>query len=104
VHLFCFREVLALPDGLQPYATVRTNDGVLETLHALRQQYRMAIMSASKHTEMALIHRASGILSWFEFVLTIEAYARPKPAPDPYLTALHLFGAVARDGEGRGTV
>jgi beta-phosphoglucomutase-like phosphatase (HAD superfamily) len=33
----------------------------------------------------------------FEFVLTIEDYAQPKPAPDPYLTALHRFGAVARE-------
>jgi Cof subfamily protein (haloacid dehalogenase superfamily) len=27
----------------------------------------------------------------------IEDYAQPKPAPDPYLTALHRFDAVARE-------
>jgi HAD superfamily hydrolase (TIGR01509 family) len=74
-----------------------TIEGVLDTLHALCHQYRMAIVSTSKRADMALIHRARGILPLFEFVLTIEDYAQPKPAPDPYLTALHRFGAVARE-------
>ena len=72
-------------------------DGVLETLHALHKQYRMAIVSTSKRADMTLIHRTRGILPLFEFVLTIEDYAQPKPAPDPYLTALRRFGAVARE-------
>jgi beta-phosphoglucomutase-like phosphatase (HAD superfamily) len=46
---------------------------------------------------VALIHRSRGLLPFFEFVLTIEDYAQPKPAPDPYLKALHRFGAVARE-------
>jgi len=74
-----------------------TIDGVLETLHALCQQYRMAIVSTSTRADMALIHRTRGILPCFEFVLTIEDYAQPKPAPDPYLKALHRFGVEARE-------
>lgn len=72
-------------------------DGVLETLHTLCHQYRMAIVSTSTRSDIALIHRARGILPFFEFVLTLEDYAQPKPAPDPYLKALHRFGAVARE-------
>ena len=72
-------------------------DGVLDTARALGQQYRMAIVSTSKRADFALIHRAGALLPLFEFVLTIEDYAQPKPAPDPYLTALHRFGAVARE-------
>jgi len=72
-------------------------DGVLETLHALCHQYRMAIVSTSTRSDIALIHRARGILPFFEFVLTLEDYAQPKPAPDPYLKALHRFGALARE-------
>jgi beta-phosphoglucomutase-like phosphatase (HAD superfamily) len=45
-------------------------DGVLETLSALRKQYRMAIVSTSKRADLELIHRARGILPFFEFVLT----------------------------------
>ena len=75
-----------------------TIDGVLETLHVLCQQYRMAIVSTSKRADVALIHRSRVLLPFFEFVLTIEDYAQPKPAPDPYLKALHRFGAVAKEG------
>lgn len=74
-----------------------TIEGVLDTLHTLCQQYRMAIVSTSTRADMALIHHARGILPLFEFVLTIEDYAQPKPAPDPYLTALHRFGTVAKE-------
>jgi HAD superfamily hydrolase (TIGR01509 family) len=72
-------------------------DGVRETLCALRTQYRMAIVSTSKRADMELIHRARGILPFFAFVLTIEDYERPKPAPDPYVNALYRFGAVAQE-------
>src|SRR5262245_19202115 len=48
-----------------------TIDGVLETLHTLRQRYRMAIVSTPTRSDMALIHRARGMLPLFEFVLTI---------------------------------
>jgi HAD superfamily hydrolase (TIGR01509 family) len=74
-----------------------TIDGVLETLHALCQQYRMAIVSTSTRADVALIHRSRVLLPFFEFVLTIEDYAQPKPAPDPYCQALRRFGAVARE-------
>jgi beta-phosphoglucomutase-like phosphatase (HAD superfamily) len=57
----------------------------------------MAIVSTSKRADVALIHRGRGILPFFEFVLTLEDYEQPKPAPDPYLKALHRFGALARE-------
>ena len=72
-------------------------DGVLETLSALRPQYCMAIVSTAKRADVELIHRTHEILSFFEFVLTIEDYEQPKPAPEPYVKALHRFGALAQD-------
>ena len=54
-------------------------------------------VDASTRTDVALIHRSRDLLPFFEFVLTIEDYAHPKPAPDPYRQALHRFGAVARE-------
>jgi len=85
--------------GYQSYLATKDMmiDGVLETLHVLCQQYRMAIVSTSKRADVALIHRSHVLLPFFEFVLTIEDYAQPKPAPDPYLKAFHRFGAVARE-------
>jgi hypothetical protein len=38
VHLFCFQEVLASPDGVQPYTTVRTN--LLAELHHCLPEHR----------------------------------------------------------------
>jgi HAD superfamily hydrolase (TIGR01509 family) len=74
-----------------------TRDGVLETVRALCQQYHMAIVSTSKRADFELIHRSRILLPFFEFVLTIEDYERPKPAPDPYRTALQRFGALAQE-------
>src|SRR5882672_11186273 len=72
-------------------------DGVLETLRALCLQYRMAIVSTATRADVALIHRSRSILPFFEFVLTLEDYEQPKPAPDPYLTALQRCGALAKE-------
>jgi beta-phosphoglucomutase-like phosphatase (HAD superfamily) len=33
------------------------------------------------------MHRASGLLGFFDFVLTREDYALSKPHPEPYVTA-----------------
>jgi HAD superfamily hydrolase (TIGR01509 family) len=72
-------------------------DGVLETVRALCQQYRMAIVSTSKRADFELIHRSRVLLPFFEFSLTIEDYEQPKPTPDPYRQALQRFGAVAQE-------
>jgi HAD superfamily hydrolase (TIGR01509 family) len=72
-------------------------DGVLETLRALCHQYRMAIVSTATRADVAFMHRTSGILPFFEFVITIEDVEQPKPAPDPYLKALQRFGALAEE-------
>lgn len=72
-------------------------DGVLEVLDALSPHVRMAIVTTSKKTDFELIHGDRGILGFMEFVLTREDYVRPKPDPEPYLTALKRFGASPID-------
>lgn len=67
--------------------------GVLDALRALGQRYRMAIVTTSKKCDFELIHREREIVAPMEFVLANGDYARSKPAPDPYLTALERFGA-----------
>lgn len=67
---------------------------VERTLEALHGRARMAVVTSSKAEHFEIIHRQTGYLSHFDFVLTREAYSRSKPAPDPYLAALKRAGAA----------
>lgn len=67
-------------------------DGVAEVLEKLAAKHRMAIVTTSRRSDFEEIHAGGGLVGFFEFVLTIEDVAQPKPAPDPYLTALARFG------------
>ncbi len=67
--------------------------GVSEILAELAPRYRMAIITTARRCDFDLIHARRGLLGYFEFVLTVEDYARCKPHPDPYLTGLARFGA-----------
>jgi HAD superfamily hydrolase (TIGR01509 family) len=68
-------------------------DGVREVLRALRPEFRMAIVTTSKRSDFAAIHRDRDLLEFFELVVTVVDCARPKPHPDPYLEALRRLGA-----------
>jgi len=61
-------------------------------LEQLKDHCRMAIVTTSKRTDFELIHRSRSLLKHMAFTLTVEDYAREKPAPDPYLAALKRFG------------
>ena len=66
--------------------------GVRETLQALRPHFAMGIVTSSRRAHFETIHRRTGLLEFFDFVLTLEDYARSKPAPDPYLAAIARSG------------
>jgi beta-phosphoglucomutase-like phosphatase (HAD superfamily) len=59
--------------------------GVTEALGALQPHFRMAIVTSSLADHFAAAHKASGLLPFFEFVLTRECYVKSKPDPEPYL-------------------
>jgi len=65
--------------------------GVTETLQELSSICRMAIVTTSRRVDFDLIHRDRRIIGYMDFVLTVEDYARAKPHPDPYLSALRRF-------------
>ena len=69
--------------------------GVEQAVSALASQYRMAIVTSSLREHFELIHRSTRLLHHFELVLTHGDYARAKPDPDPYLTALARLGLPA---------
>jgi HAD superfamily hydrolase (TIGR01509 family) len=62
--------------------------GVVETLEALHGRVRMAIVTSSRRDHFDIIHARTGLLRYFDFVLTDGDYAVSKPDPAPYLAAL----------------
>jgi HAD superfamily hydrolase (TIGR01509 family) len=79
-----YAELLA--GGVDPAA------GVEATLAALQGRVRMAIVTSCKRRHFELIHRRSGLLEYFDFILTREDYRQPKPHPEAYLSALARTG------------
>lgn len=71
--------------------------GVEAVLRQLSSDYAMAIVTTAKKTDFELIHRQRDIVRHMDFVLANGDYARSKPAPDPYLTALQRFQARPRE-------
>ena len=69
--------------------------GVREALATLAARDRMAIVTTARRVDFELIHAKRDLLRFFEFVLTLEDYARCKPAPGPYLAAMARFQADA---------
>lgn len=68
-------------------------DGVEATLQALHGRVRMAIVTSSRRDHFELIHRRTGLLRYFDFVLTDGDYAASKPDPAPYAAAIARAGA-----------
>ncbi len=75
-----YAELLA--QGVAPIA------GVAETLRALHGRVRMAIVTSSHRDHFDLIHQGTGLMGYFDFILTREDYRHTKPHPEPYLTAI----------------
>lgn len=70
---------------------------VKTVLKELAKKYKMAIVTTSRRVDFELIHKNRGIVDFMDFVLCEEDYERAKPYPDPYLKALKIFGASAKD-------
>jgi len=72
-------------------------DGVAETLDALHGRVAMAVVTSCNPEHFALIHRGTGLLPYFDFVLTNRDYAHTKPHPASYLAALARAGVPAEE-------
>ena len=66
--------------------------GVKETLWKLHGKFPMAIVTSCRKEHFLQMHRSSGLLGFFDFVLTREDYGASKPDPEPYLTACTRAG------------
>ena len=70
----------------------RVVEGIASVLDGLHGKYIMGIVTSSRKDHFDLIHQSTGLLKYFDFVLTASDYARTKPEPDPYLRAIEKSG------------
>ena len=66
---------------------VRVYDGVESCLRSLHPRVPMAVVTSSRQDHFEVIHAQTGLLKYFEVVLSGGDYPRHKPHPDPYLAA-----------------
>jgi len=69
--------------------------GVERLLQALHPQVAMGVVTSAHEQHFQISHAATGLLPYFDFVLTRESYANSKPAPDGYLLGLQKLGLDA---------
>lgn len=70
----------------------RVYPGVHDTLEQLHGRLPMAIVTSCRRENFLQMHRGSGLLHYFEFILTREDYGASKPDPEPYRTACGRAG------------
>jgi HAD superfamily hydrolase (TIGR01509 family) len=69
--------------------------GVTEVLDALHGRYVMGVVTSSRKDHFDIIHRDTGLLKYFDFVLTAGDFTRVKPDPEPYVRAVERSGLPA---------
>ncbi len=79
-----YNELVAHDDILIP--------GVFELVRRLAARYRLAIVTSAEPEPFARTHARTGLLPFFELVLTRADTVRAKPDPDPYLLAVSRLG------------
>ena len=84
-----YREMLA--------AEARVLPGVADTLARLHGRLPMAIVTSCRRVNFLEMHARSGLLGFFDFVLTREDYTNSKPDPEPYLAACARAGLAPED-------
>ena len=70
----------------------RVYPGVRDTLERLHGRQPMAIVTSCRLNNFLQMHRTSGLIGYFDFILTREDYGASKPDPEPYLTACARAG------------
>lgn len=75
-----YREVLQQAPPVRPQ--------VHETLQKLSSRCRLAIVTGCHRHQLKLMHASSGLLGFFETIVTGDDFTREKPDPEPYRMAL----------------
>ena len=70
----------------------RVLDDVRRVLDTLYGRYVMGVVTSSRQDHFDVIHAQTGLLKYFDFVLTAADVRRVKPDPEPYLLAVERSG------------
>ncbi|MBN1977197.1 MAG: HAD family phosphatase [Anaerolineae bacterium] len=70
-------------------------DGVQETLANLHGKFKMGIVTSSRPDHFDIIHQSTGLLQYFDFVVTSLYYTHYKPHPEPYQVGLEKTGCAS---------
>jgi HAD superfamily hydrolase (TIGR01509 family) len=68
---------------------------VRETLQALYGKVKLAMVTGSPRDQIFLMHSKSGLLDFFDVIVTEDEVQNPKPHPEPYLMALDALGVAS---------
>jgi HAD superfamily hydrolase (TIGR01509 family) len=71
---------------------VQIMEGVEEALRLLQGRVTQGIVTSSRRGHFETMHRSTGLLPHFDFILTREDFTHTKPDPEPYLRALKHCG------------
>jgi HAD superfamily hydrolase (TIGR01509 family) len=71
--------------------------GVFDVVRRLAQRFRLAIVTSAEPEPFASSHARTGLLPFFEVIITRADTERAKPDPDPYLLALDRLGLTAAE-------
>jgi len=71
--------------------------GAQETVEALRDRARLALVTGGPRSRLETLHAVSGFLESFDFVVTADECARVKPDPAAYLMAMDRLGLSPAD-------
>ena len=75
----------------------RIVSGITRVLDALYGKYVMGVVTSSRRDHFDTIHERTGLLKYFDFVLTSSDYTRSKPDPEPYRLAVEKSACAACD-------
>ena len=70
---------------------VETREGIVECLQRLQGRLTMGIVTSSQRDHFERMHQTTGLLPYFDSVLTREQFHNTKPDPEPYLVAAARF-------------
>ena len=72
-----------------------TRPGAIESVHHMKQHYRVGLASGSPTEIIKAVMRITGLDQVFEVMVYGDEIARGKPAPDIYLEAMAQLGVTA---------
>ncbi len=73
---------------------VAVRPDVRETFEALSGTFRFAMVTGSARSQIHIMHSQTGLLDYFEVIVTDDDVEKPKPHPEPYLKALERLGVA----------